>query len=167
MPMRRSPSKGSWAARPSATTRAMIEPTVRQAMRISSETAVFGVWVTSQAAWSSNSRVWPAPWRAHGTWATMGPCSGHDTLGASDSRKHITVPRSSPRHRRRPSPRSYSGARTPHRPHRRLESRRGRTWATTASVSSSMSTDSITVARSTPSIRRHTLIPSTPPSSPR
>jgi hypothetical protein len=29
------------------TTRAMTEPTVRQAMRINSETADFGVWVTS------------------------------------------------------------------------------------------------------------------------
>ena len=42
-------SKGSWAARPSATTRAMIDPTVRQATCISSTTALFDVCVASQA----------------------------------------------------------------------------------------------------------------------
>jgi hypothetical protein len=55
--MRVSPSKGSLAARPSATTRETIDPTVRQATRISSLTVVLGVWVTSQAHWSSKALV--------------------------------------------------------------------------------------------------------------
>ena len=64
----------------------MTEPTVRQAMRIKSETADFGVWVTSQATWSSKCRVWPAPCRAQGTWATVGPWAGQFTRGESASR---------------------------------------------------------------------------------
>jgi hypothetical protein len=47
--MRVRPSKGSCAARPSATTREMIDPTVRQATRIRSTTVDLAVWVTSQA----------------------------------------------------------------------------------------------------------------------
>jgi hypothetical protein len=39
----------------------MIEPTVRQAMRINSHTVDLAVWVTNQATWSSKNRVWPAP----------------------------------------------------------------------------------------------------------
>jgi hypothetical protein len=35
----------------------MIEPTVRQAIRISSQTVDLAVWVTSQATWSSKNRV--------------------------------------------------------------------------------------------------------------
>src|ERR1019366_2091091 len=54
----------------------------------------------------------------------------------------------------------------PQRPHRRLVARRGRTWTTTVSDSSSRSISSITVARSTPTTRRHTLAPSTPSSLP-
>src|SRR5450756_595632 len=81
--MRRRPSKGSWAARASSTTRVMIDPTVRHATRSSSPTADFEVWVTSQAIWSSKSLVWPAPWRAQGTCATVGPWVGQFTRGAS------------------------------------------------------------------------------------
>lgn len=44
-------------ARASATTRVVIDPTVRQATRNSSPTAGFEVWVTNQATWSSKSRV--------------------------------------------------------------------------------------------------------------
>ena len=54
----------------------MTDPTVRHATRHSSPTADLEVWVTSQATWSSKSLVWPAPGRAHGTWATVGPRSG-------------------------------------------------------------------------------------------
>src|SRR5664280_2862653 len=140
----------------------MIEPTVRQAMRISSQTVDLAVWVTSQATWSSKNRVWPAPWRAQGTWATVGPCSGQLTRRESACRWHTRVPRSSARQFRRPSPWSYPGARRPHRPHRRFVERRGRTWTTTESASSSKSTASITVCRSTPRILRHTFTPSTP-----
>jgi hypothetical protein len=99
----RSP-KGSSAARPSATTREMIDLTLRQAMRISSHTVDFAVWMTSQATWSSKSFLWPAPCRAQGTWATVGPCSGQLTLGESACKKHWSVPRSSARQLRRPSP---------------------------------------------------------------
>jgi hypothetical protein len=67
MPIRTRPSKGSLAARASATTRVTIAPTVLQATRISCTTAVLEVCVASQATWSSNARVWPAPCRAHGT----------------------------------------------------------------------------------------------------
>ena len=45
----------------SAQTRVMIAPTVRQAIRISSVTAVFEHCVASQATVSSKSRVCPAP----------------------------------------------------------------------------------------------------------
>ena len=51
----------------SADTRATIDPTVRQPIRISSVTAVFEHWVANHATVSSKSRVWPTPWRAHGT----------------------------------------------------------------------------------------------------
>ena len=39
------------------TTRSMIDPTVRQATRMNSETVDLAVWVTSQATWSSKSLV--------------------------------------------------------------------------------------------------------------
>ena len=90
----------------SAQTRAMIAPTVRQAMRISSVTAVLEHWVTGQATVWSKANVCPAPWRAHGTCATTTPCTPHDTRGASASTNTRTVPASSERHRRRPSPAS-------------------------------------------------------------
>jgi hypothetical protein len=48
-------------ARPSATTRVTIAPTVRHATRSKALTADFEVCVTSQAAVSSNARVWRAP----------------------------------------------------------------------------------------------------------
>ena len=82
----------------------MMAPTLLQAMRISSLTVDFGVWVTSQATVSSKSRVWPAPWRAQGTWATVGPWVGQFTRGESAWRKQRSVPRSSARQLRRPSP---------------------------------------------------------------
>jgi hypothetical protein len=63
-----------------------MEPTLRQVTRMSSRTADFEQWVASHATWSSNPRVWPAPWRAHGTEATTTPWTGQPTLGASASR---------------------------------------------------------------------------------
>jgi hypothetical protein len=51
----------------------MIDPTVLHATRISSVTAVLDVFVASHATYSSNARVWPASWRAHGTDATTTP----------------------------------------------------------------------------------------------
>ena len=94
MPIRRSPAKRSRLASASATTRVTMRPTVAQATRSSSPTACLEVWTASQAAVSSNARVWPAPWRAQGTAATTTttttttttPCSGQQTLGASASR---------------------------------------------------------------------------------
>jgi len=69
--------KGSVATQPSSRTRAMIALTLRQAIRRSSATVEFGAWVTSQAQILSKSRVWSAPCRAHGIWAT--------TTGSSSS----------------------------------------------------------------------------------
>ena len=86
MPMRTRFSNGSRSARASATTLVTIDPTVRQATRMSSVTADLEQWVASHDTWSSKARAWPAPWRAQGTWTTVGPCSGHCTLGASASR---------------------------------------------------------------------------------
>ncbi len=84
--MRVRSENGSRAARPSRTTRVMIAPTLRQAIRMSSATVCFGECVTSQATWSSKSLVCPAPWRAQGTWATVTPWVGQSTLGESASR---------------------------------------------------------------------------------
>jgi len=56
-----------------ALTRATIDPTVRHAIRSSSQTADLEVRTASQAARSSKSRVWPALWRAQGTAMTVGP----------------------------------------------------------------------------------------------
>ena len=71
------------------------------------------------------------------------------------------MPQSRPRHRRRPSPRSYHGALRPQRPQRRETPLRGRTRATTSSTpsapSSSNSMSSITVRLSTPNSPRHNL----------
>jgi phage-related protein len=52
--------------------------------------------------------------RTQGTWATTTPCEEHLTRGASASSSTWTVPRSNVRHRRRPSPWSYQGARLWH-----------------------------------------------------
>ena len=98
----------------------------------------------------------PPPPSAHG--------SGQFTRGASASSTTCTVPQSRPRHRRRPSPRSYQGALRPQRPQRRETPLRGRTRATTSvspsassSSNSSNSMPSITVRLSTPSSPRHNL----------
>jgi len=90
----------------SAATRSQMRPTVRHAIRISWQIALFDVLTTSQAACSSKLRVNPAWWRAQGTAATTTPWTLHSTRGASASKKQNVVPRSSARHRRRPSPRS-------------------------------------------------------------
>ena len=84
--MRESPASWSTVPPVSAQTRAMIDPTVRQAMRISAVAAVLEVWVASHATVSSKLRVCPASWRAQGTWATTTPWAGHLTRGASASR---------------------------------------------------------------------------------
>ncbi len=73
MPIRRSPANRSCAFSVSAHTRAMIAPTVRQAIRISSHTAVFEHATASHATVSSKPRVCPALCRAHGTAITVGP----------------------------------------------------------------------------------------------
>ncbi len=53
MPMRRSPAKASIPSAVSAQTRAMIDPTVRHAIRINWVIADFEHWVASQATcWS-------------------------------------------------------------------------------------------------------------------
>ena len=158
MPIRRSPSNRSQPASTSAHTRAMIAPTVRQAIRISSLTAVFEHCVASQATVSSKARVCPAPWRAHGTCATTTPCSGQRTRGASASSNTRTVPTSRARQRRRPSPASY-------RAHRRTAdpaptSRRPRHPTSTMSWRSLLHFELdalINVLLSTPSKVRHNL----------
>jgi len=61
MPIRDSPSSASTPAPRSATTRAMIRPTVTHAIRISWRIADCDACVASHAAWSSKSRVNPAP----------------------------------------------------------------------------------------------------------
>jgi len=61
IPIRLSPSSRSVTASISATTRAMIAPTVRHWIRINSHTALFDVFTASHATWSSNSRVCLAP----------------------------------------------------------------------------------------------------------
>jgi len=59
---------------------------VRQAIRISSQTAVLEVLTVSQAHWFSKARVKFESWRAHGTAATTTPWALHSTRGASASR---------------------------------------------------------------------------------
>lgn len=71
------------------------------------------------------------------------------------------MPTSRPRHRRRPSPRSYQRARRPQRRQRRWAPLRGGTDTTTASASSSKSIPSMTVPTS-PRARCHTLAFRTP-----
>ena len=106
MPIRRRFANRSTVLSVSAQTRATIAPTVRHAIRISSHTAVFEHATANHATVSSKPKVCPAVCRAHGTATTVGPCSGQFTRGASASRDTRTVPQSSPRQRRRPSPRS-------------------------------------------------------------
>lgn len=77
------------------------------------------------------------------------------------SRNTRMVPRSRPRHRRRPSPRSYQPALAPQLPHRPRPARRGRTWATRTCAWSSNSTSSTTVF-STPNTAHHKLAFRTP-----
>jgi hypothetical protein len=141
----------------SATTRVMMLPTVRHPIRSSLVTAVLEHWVANHPTVSSNPFVWRAPWRAQGTAATVTPCLAHVTRGASASRNTWIVPRSSPRQRRRPSPRSNRGERRPHRPQRRFHRAFGRTCATTTCSASSNSMSSSTVLSHNPSSLRHTL----------
>jgi hypothetical protein len=161
MPIRRNPaSRSTWPA-VSAQTRATTAPTVRQAMRISSVTALFEHTVASHATVRSKPSVCPAPCRAHGTAATTTPCRGQHTRGASASTNARTVPRSNARHRRRPAPRSYPGLRRRQTPHCRRRPRPGRTAATITPSPSSNSTRSTTVF-STPSNPAHNLALRTP-----
>jgi hypothetical protein len=90
--------------------------------------------------------VCPARWRADGTYRTVGPCSGQFARRASASRNTSIVPVSRPRQRLRSSPRSYHGARAPHRLHRPRDARRGRTCKITTSSSSWNSTSSRTAS---------------------
>jgi hypothetical protein len=60
MPMRRKFANWSTVISASAQTRATIAPTVRQAMRINSHTAVFEQATDSQATVSSKAYVCPA-----------------------------------------------------------------------------------------------------------
>src|ERR1700741_3696047 len=110
MPIRRRPANRSMLFSVSFHTLATIAPTVRQAIRINSHTAVFEHATASQATVSSKAKVCPAWRRAHGTATTVGPWAGQFTRGASASSTTCTVPQSRPRHRRRPSPRPYRGA---------------------------------------------------------
>ncbi len=85
MPMRRTLAKRSTAAMASMLTRATMDPTLRQAMRMSWVTAVFEVLTASQATVSSKASVCPASCRAQGTAATTTPWSRQVTRGASAS----------------------------------------------------------------------------------
>ena len=60
MPIRRRPANRSKVFSPSAQTRATIAPTVRQATRINSLTAVFEHGTANQATVSSKAKVCPA-----------------------------------------------------------------------------------------------------------
>ena len=60
MPIRRKPANRSKLLSVSAHTRATIDPTVRQAIRINSHTAVFEQATASQATVSSKAWVCPA-----------------------------------------------------------------------------------------------------------
>lgn len=81
LPMRVRFSNGSNFAAVSFNARSMIDPTVRQAMRISLVTANLEVWVASQEICCSKILVRPAWWRVQGTAATVTPCSGQRTRG--------------------------------------------------------------------------------------
>ena len=71
--MRRRLAKRSMLFSVSSQTRATIAPTVRQAIRINSHTAVFEHATASQATVASKARVCPARCRAQGTATTVGP----------------------------------------------------------------------------------------------
>src|SRR6478609_4283895 len=79
MPIRRRPPNRSMLFWVSFHTLATIAPTVRQAIRINSHTAVFDHATASQATVSSKAKVCPAWWRAHGTATTVGPWVGQFT----------------------------------------------------------------------------------------
>src|ERR1700691_1591654 len=138
----------------------MIRPTVYHDTRISSQTALLQQPVARHATCCSNSRVTHEPCRAHGTRATTTPWRRQDTRGASASTNAFVAPRSSARHRRLPSPRSYPDARRPHTPQRDGSRNLGRTRTTTASSST---TTPSTTARPTPTNRANTLPLRTPP----
>ena len=70
-------------------TRAMIAPTVRQAIRINCAHRGFRARHGQPGHRSSKARVCPAPCRAHGTRRTVGPCTGQFTRGASASRHDL------------------------------------------------------------------------------
>jgi hypothetical protein len=89
------------------------------------------------------------------------PCSRLFTRRDSASSRTWTVPRSSARHRRRPSPRSKAGDLRWHRPHRPRARFPGRTSATSTCSSSSNSISSTTVF-STPSRARQKVAFCTP-----
>src|SRR6476619_2057808 len=101
MPIRRRPPNRSMLFWVSFHTLATIAPTVRQAIRINSHTAVFDHATASQATVSSKATVCPAWWRAHRTATTVGPWLGQFTRGASASSTTCTVPQSRPRHHQR------------------------------------------------------------------
>ena len=138
----------------------MIAPTVRHAIRISSHGVDFAVCVTSHAACVSVAGVVTRP-RGLGEGRPVFGAVHPQRLGLEETLHRAQV--EGPPAAGGPSPRSYPEARTPQRPHRRSNHDYGLTRATTA-PSPSSSIDSITVARSTPSTPRHTLMSSTPPS---
>ena len=96
MPIRRRPANRSTVFSVSAQTRATIAPTVRQAIRINSHTAVFEHATASHATVSSKRERVPGVVRAHGTATTVGPWAGQFTRGASASSTTCTVPQSRP-----------------------------------------------------------------------
>lgn len=149
IPMRLSPARRSIPARAASTTRVTILVTLCQEIRSSLVTADADVWAASHATVSSNAVVNRAWRRAHGTLITVGPCIGQSTLGTSASITTFSVPKSRCRHRRRPQPRSYHGARAWQRSQRRAAPLCGRAQITSTSPSASSSRrTSSTTARS-------------------
>ncbi len=133
------------------------------AARITSVTADFEQCVANHATMSSNMRVWPAPCRAHGTWAATTPCSG----AAHPGRVGLQPCRHRPRG---PGSATAAGslaviarATLPATTATQLfdAPSGGRTQATIAPASSSKKTDSTTVC-STPSGRCHSAAFCTP-----
>jgi hypothetical protein len=159
MPIRRRPASWSMPLRSLPLTRSAIQPTVDHEILINSATAVLLQCTASQLTWSSNERVLRAPWSAHGTCATRTPCSRQRTRGDSASTKQRVDPRSRARHRRLPSPWSYSRARLSQTPQRRRCPRRKRTPTTRSSPSKATPS---TIAPSIPSSRAYKLGPRTP-----
>jgi hypothetical protein len=80
-PIRFSLANRSRVATASPLTRSQIQPTVRHAIRISCDTAVFEACTVSHATWSSNWRVNPESCLAHGTAATTTTCCLQVTRG--------------------------------------------------------------------------------------